>query len=146
MRSSFAVSILFITLFLSGCGGEASNSGKSQDGSNKPGERISVDGGTFTRLSPVELREMKEEENFPLVNVHIPFAGNIPGTDLSIPYNEIEENLEELPADKDAKIVLYCRSGPMSTEAAGTLVRLGYTNVWELDGGMEAWRRAGFKT
>jgi phage shock protein E len=41
--------------------------------------------------------------------------------------------------------VLYCRSGNMSAEAAETLVGLGYTDVWDVRGGMIAWERAGFR-
>ena len=79
-----------------------------------------------------------------LVNTHVPFEGNIPGTDLSIPYDEIGRNLDRLPGE-EARVVLYCRSGNMSTEAAKTLVGLGYTEVWELRGGMIAWKKAGFR-
>lgn len=154
MKNLFTISTVFFVLLLTGCGGEANNPGNPEDdrdtatatktATKEPGEKVSVDGGTFARLSPVELRNMKNNEDFPLVNVHIPFAGNIPGTDLSIPYNEIEQNLDRLPEDKDAKIVLYCLGGPMSFDAAETLVSLGYTNISDLDGGMEVWRNAGF--
>ena len=40
---------------------------------------------------------------------------------------------------KDAVIILYCASGMRSMEAAKTLVDLGYTNVYNLDGGLINW-------
>lgn len=130
----------------SGAGSE-DGSGKEAaspaSGAGEVGERISVAGDTFTRVAPVELREMMKSEDFVVVNTHVPFAGNIPGTDLSIPYDEMDQNLDRLRG-KDSRILLYCLGGPMSESAAETLVRLGYTNVWDLDGGMEAWRAAGF--
>ena len=49
-----------------------------------------------------------------------------------------------MPTKKDAKIVLYCMSDRMSTIAAGSLVGLGYTNVYNLQGGMVGWRKQGF--
>jgi len=107
------------------------------------GEKVDVPGGAYTDASVAELQTMLKNKDFTFVNVHIPFEGNIASTDISIPYNEIEQNLSKLPADKDAKIVLYCRSGRMSSIAAETLVRLGYTNVWNLKGGMVEWEKAG---
>ena len=90
-----------------------------------------------------KLNDMMENKDFTLVNVHIPYDGDIPNTDLSIAYNDLEPHLDQLPADKDTPLV-YCRSGNMSTQAAEELVGLGYTNVMEVDGGMNAWRSAGY--
>ena len=86
---------------------------------------------------------MLENKDFTLVNVHIPFEGNLPKTDVSIPYDTIGHNLDKLPDNKAAKIVLYCRSDRMSNIAAAELVKLGYTNIWNLEGGMTAWEQAG---
>ncbi|OCB51878.1 sulfurtransferase [Mycobacterium vulneris] len=77
------------------------------------------------------------------INVHVPYEGDIPGTDLSIPFDRIAEHSDRLPGDRGVTIAVYCRSGPMSTTAAETLKSLGYTDVVELDGGMKAWRASG---
>jgi rhodanese-related sulfurtransferase len=88
---------------------------------------------------------LAKQEGVTLVNTHVPFQGKLPRTDLSIPYDEIGRSLDELPKGKDAKVALYCLGGPMSAVAAETLVGLGYTNVWDLGGGMEAWEDAGYR-
>jgi rhodanese-related sulfurtransferase len=93
------------------------------------GETVSVDGGSYKNVSPDELNVMLKSKDFVFVNVHIPFAGNIANTDLSIPYDQIEQDLSQLPSDKSAKIVLYCRSGRMSQMAVEKLVSLGFANI-----------------
>jgi len=108
------------------------------------GEAVSVADGSYKDVSADELAAMLKNKDFVFINVHIPFAGDIAQTDLSIPYDEIEQNLSQFPTDKNAKVVLYCRSGRMSQIAAEKLVSLGYTNIWNLQGGMVDWEQAGF--
>ncbi len=96
----------------------------------------------YIDISAEKLAGMLENKGFTLVNVHIPYEGEIPQTDLFLPFDQISDYQDQLP-DKDAPIVLYCRSGSMSTSAAQELVALGYTNVFEVDGGFRAWSEAG---
>ena len=97
----------------------------------------------YSNVSSAELAEMLEQKDFYFVNTHVPYEGEIEATDAFLPFDQIEQDVGRLPADKDAKIVLYCRSGRMSAIAADTLLRLGFSNVWNLEGGMIAWAEAG---
>lgn len=56
----------------------------------------------------------------------------------------IERDIETLIPDRDAEIVLYCGGGFRSALAADNLRRMGYRNVWSMDGGIRAWREAGY--
>ena len=98
----------------------------------------------YIDLSVGQLNDLLEQKNFTLVNVHVPYEGELQNTDLFIPFDQIQADLTQLPA-KDAAIVLYCRSGRMSTIAAKTLAGLGYNNVYELNGGMVDWQAAGYE-
>lgn len=134
MKKQILIVIVMLGVLLAGCQAKSIT-----------GETVSVTGGSYQNVTPSDLNTMLKDKDFVFVNVHIPFAGNIAGTDLSIPYDEIEQNLAQLPADKNAKIVLYCRSGRMSQIAAEKLVSLGYTNIWNLKGGMVDWEQAGYE-
>jgi rhodanese-related sulfurtransferase len=56
----------------------------------------------------------------------------------------LERDIETLIPDPDAEIVLYCGGGFRSALAAVNLGKMGYRNVWSMDGGMRAWREAGY--
>lgn len=97
---------------------------------------------SWTRISSDELDTMLQSQDVFLVNVHVPYEGEIPGTDAFIPYDEIASHIDELPSDPST-LVIYCRSGNMSTVAASALVAEGVTGFSELAGGYTAWTEAG---
>lgn len=95
-------------------------------------------------IGPDELSAMLTMKDFKLIDVHIPEQEHIPGTDELIPFNTVTNSQSKLPQDKDAKIVLYCRSGSMSRRASEDLIKMGYTNVYNLAGGLNAWKQSGY--
>lgn len=137
------VLIVVILILLSAC--QSSTSPTFLSATTEIGKTVKVDNGSYKDISVTELQTLIKNKDFALVNVHTPFEGNLPKTDVSIPYDTIGQNLARLPGDKNSKIILYCRSGRMSTIAAKELVKLGYTNIWSLQGGMAAWEQAGLK-
>jgi rhodanese-related sulfurtransferase len=90
-----------------------------------------------------KLDAMMNNKDFILINVHVPYEGEMSQTDLLIPFNAIEKFKNELPNDKDAKMVLYCMSGQMSRIAAEKLTSMGYTQVYNFQEGMRDWKRNG---
>ena len=97
----------------------------------------------YVNISLGQFTEMMKNKDFILINVHIPYEGELPGTDLFIPFNAIDQNKEKLPQQKDTKIVVYCRTGRMSKIAVEKLAGLGYTRIWHFQGGMWEWEKNG---
>jgi rhodanese-related sulfurtransferase len=95
-------------------------------------------------ISPAELHRAMQDSDIFLVDVHTPQQRHIKGTDLFIPYNEVENHLDKLPQDKNTAVYLYCEGGPMGNAAARKLSDLGYTNLINLEGGANAWKKAGY--
>lgn len=105
---------------------------------------VRTDGGSYLDLTPEAFQARLETAKVLLVNTHVPYEGELPGTQLFLPFDELETYVSILPRDKNTEILVYCRSGRMSTLSAETLVKLGYTNVKNLAGGMIAWEGAGY--
>jgi rhodanese-related sulfurtransferase len=136
--------LLVLVLLLAACGSSSSAPAPVPTASGAASQQVTKNADGYADISVQQLAGMLKNKNFTLVNVHVPYEGEIPQTDQFIPYDEIATHLDQLPS-KDAPIVLYCRSGSMSTSAAKELVSLGYTNVLELDGGFNAWQAAGYE-
>ena len=118
------MSILLSALMLTGCatGGNPAN--------------------TYRQISMDEaVTMMAEETGYIILDVRRPdefAAGHIPNA-INVANESIGTNkIAELP-DKDQLIMVYCRSGRRSKEAAEKLVKLGYTNIVEF-GGILDWK------
>ena len=144
-RSLVLVSLVVLALALGACA-DTSPTPPSATATESVGEVVPVvdGGGQYIAILPEELKTMLATKDFLFVNVHVPYEGEIEKTDAFIPFDEIETRLGEFPQAHDAKIVVYCRSGGMGDSAARDLVKAGYTNVYNLEGGFRAWSAAGY--
>jgi len=70
-------------------------------------------------------------------------AGHIPGARL-LPRGQLELRVNKDLPDPTRRMLTYCELGRISTLAAATLRELGFQRAVALDGGMKAWREAGF--
>jgi len=85
----------------------------------------------------------------PVVDVREPgeyLAGHLPDA-INIPRGVLEFKIGDLPGlgNKDAPIVLYCKTGGRAALATLNLQRMGYTNAQSLTGGFDAWVSGGQK-
>ena len=98
----------------------------------------------YRMMTVEELAAVVSDESSPytVVNVHIPYQGEVAGTDYNIAFNDLDALVSTLP-DRNAPIVLYCRSGNMSEQATRRLVELGYTSIYDVPGGMNTWQASG---
>jgi rhodanese-related sulfurtransferase len=87
-------------------------------------------------------RKLERGEKFHLVDVReeSEFAkDHLPGA-IHLGKGIIERDIEARVPDTAAEIVLYCGGGFRSALAADNLQKMGYTNVWSMDGGIRDWR------
>ncbi len=97
-------------------------------------------------IKPDEFENMKSTGDVFVLNTHTPYQGEIEGTDLIIEdWQNIALYKDKLPQDKNKKILVYCKTGRMSSSASQQLIDLGYKNVYDLEGGMDAWSENGKK-
>jgi rhodanese-related sulfurtransferase len=131
-----ALAVLFVAALVVGCSpaGEKTSTSAGKEGTSTAE--------AFARLDPAAFAERMKDTQAAVINVHIPYEGELEQTDAFIPYNKILGD-SRLPKDKNTEILLYCRSGRMSEDAGAVLHEDGYTNVAHLEGGMKAWEAAG---
>jgi len=95
----------------------------------------------YHKISAEEAKKMLDENaSAILLDVRTPAEFNenhIVGA-ISFPLSEIEAKAADRLPDKNALILVYCRSGARSKVAANMLVSMGYTNVYDI-GGINSW-------
>lgn len=91
----------------------------------------------YVKITPNQAYElMQSQNNCTVLDVRTPeefSQGHIPDAIL-IPDYELAKRAEKELPDKNALILVYCRSGNRSRQAANTLLKLGYTNVKDFGG------------
>ena len=132
--------LLPLLMAASACGSAAGDPGSAASGA--PAATSSAPSATVL-LDPAGFAAAVAEPARFVLNVHVPDEGAISGTDAAIPYDRIAERAAELPQDTDTPLAVYCKSGRMSALAGTALRELGYADVVELRGGMDAWTADG---
>jgi rhodanese-related sulfurtransferase len=105
-----------------------------------------------TRIRETSVQEVNKrldaKENLTLVDVREESEwakGHLPGA-VHLSKGIIERDIENAIPGKATPIVLYCGGGYRSVLAADNLQKMGYTNVFSMDGGWRGWTEAGFST
>lgn len=100
-----------------------------------------VGNSSIQRINVDELLKMGEKENVEVIDVRTPreiAEGYIKGTDKFIDYNGDHFDDQIASLDKSKTFVVYCRSGNRSTKALNKMAKKGFTNLYELKGGIKA--------
>lgn len=99
-------------------------------------------------LSPREASSMSAAQKAVIVDVREDSEWNeqhIPGA-IHIPLGQLNERLAELKQYKDTPVITQCKSGGRSAKALDVLKTAGFSKVYNMDGGIIAWDKAGLKT
>ena len=93
-------------------------------------------------------KAIDSKEQFILLDVRTPgeyARGKIAGC-INLPVDTVEANIQAVVPDKAQKIYVYCLSGSRSVLAVDIMVKLGYSNVFDMKQGILAWRAKYFPT
>ena len=91
-------------------------------------------------ISYIELKRLLQNDKVYLIDVRSKQEyneGHLPNA-INIPVYEIENNIEQFVDDKESIVILYCQVGNRSKKALLKLMNKGYTNVYNLKGGLES--------
>lgn len=123
----FLLILFVLTIILTGC--------VNVDTKNNDPEEA-----TYKKISAEDAKKIIDSEDVIILDVRTPEEykeGHIENAVL-LPVNDIKDKASEVLTNKDAKILVYCRSGNRSATAAKELIQMGYTDVYDF-GGIMSW-------
>jgi rhodanese-related sulfurtransferase len=98
----------------------------------------------FTRVSVAEAKEKMDKDNVQVIDVRTPgeyAGGHVPGA-INIPHMSVVARKDELATDKE--LVFICQVGQRSALACEFAAALGFKDLYNVEGGTEAWIKAGY--
>lgn len=125
-KLQIALLIFVLLLALAGC---SSNTGSETEAQALPQKISSEEAKTMMDQGGVVILDVRTQQEFD--EGHIQDA-------ILLPNDQILEKAESVLTDKEAAILVYCRSGNRSAQASKDLSTLGYTNVYDF-GGIKDW-------
>jgi len=142
LRSLFVAALLLAAI---GCNQNNGSTADSTQSAVGQAPLIQQKKGSFASISPADAKKMLESRNdILLVDVRSPEElreGSIKGSIL-IPFFSVMRGQHNLPSDKP--IILVCAVGGRSYAAGQMLAAKGFQEIYNLSGGMSAWKKAGY--
>lgn len=126
MKKSIGILGLGVAFLLAACNGE--NAGGYKSGNAQQFDSV------ITASNDEQIVDVRTPDEF--AEGHLEGAQNID-------WNNADFSINVGALDKSKPVLVYCHSGNRSTQAAEYLAKNGFTNVYELDGGISAWETAG---
>ncbi len=133
--------LLFLILITACSAGEQAGNATSEDNASETVEKENIEQANYVKLTAAEAKEMIDNEDVIILDVRTEEEfrqGHIEGAIL-IPDYDLDKLAEEKLPDKDATILIYCRTGNRSKLSSHLLIGMGYQNIYDF-GGILDWR------
>jgi len=133
---------IFALAFIFGLSACSTAEETAKQDENVPASSTQQQTATIKNITAADFDKVKAEARATVIDVRTPgevAEGYIAGADLFIDVNGSSFQSEIAKLDKSANYIIYCRSGARSMNAANYMIQQGFTNIYNLDGGIMRW-------
>lgn len=124
--------VILLIVFIAAC-----NRKTMQKGTEEKSMNTSQDIILYEQITAKDAKKiMDQQEDYVILDVRTKseYDASHIGNAMLLPLDDIDEEATDILPDKDQLLLVYCRSGVRSKEAALQLAELGYTNIKEFGG------------